>query len=59
LEIQVPQWRRYPLALKVLIELTPAPDLPRPLGRLVVKYRNAYPGDARIEVEERGHSSFR
>jgi hypothetical protein len=58
-EMQVPQWRRYPLALKVLLELIPAPDLPRPTAHLLVKYRNAHPGDAHIEVEETGHSSFR
>ncbi|MGD0770306.1 MAG: hypothetical protein ABSB42_19150 [Tepidisphaeraceae bacterium] len=59
-EMQVPQWRRYPLALKVLLELTPAPDLPRPTAHLLVKLRNAYPGDAHIELDESGgHSSFR
>jgi hypothetical protein len=52
LEMQVPQWRRYPLALKVLLELNPAPDLPRPKAHLLVKLRNAHPGDAHIEVKE-------
>ncbi len=52
MEIQVPQWQHYPLALQVLLELNPAPDVPRPPAHLVVKYRNAYPGDARIKVEE-------
>jgi hypothetical protein len=50
--MQVPQWRRYPLALKVLLELNPAPDLPRPKAHLLVKLRNAHPGDAHIEVKE-------
>jgi hypothetical protein len=56
-EMQVPQWQRYPLALKVLLELNPAPDLARPKGHLVVKLRNAFPGDAQIEVDERGQSA--
>jgi hypothetical protein len=51
-EIQVPQWQRYPLEWKVLLELNPAPDLPLAKAHLVVKLRNAYPGDAHIEVEE-------
>ena len=51
-EMQVPQWRRYPLALKVLLELNPAPAVPLPKAHLLVKLRNAFPGDAHIEVDD-------
>ena len=51
-EIQFPQWKSYPMALRVLVELNPPASGPRPRRPLVVKYRDAYPGDARIEVDE-------
>jgi hypothetical protein len=51
-DIQFPNWQKYPLAMKVLMELNPPPPSPRPVAHLTVKYRNAYPGDARIAVEQ-------
>jgi len=51
-DIEVPQWKLYPMAWKVLMELTPPSPGPRPRRHLLVKYRDAYPGDAHIEVEE-------
>ncbi len=50
-----PQWRKYPQALKVLLELngsaTTAGAVPQVLA---VKYRDDHPGDAAIEVEDVG-----
>jgi hypothetical protein len=51
-DFQLPQWRLFPLARKVLLELNPPTFAPRPRRHLVVKYRDAGPGDAHIEVEE-------
>jgi hypothetical protein len=51
-DIQLPQWQSYPWAWKVLMELNPPTSDPRPRRNLVVKYRDAYVGDAHIEVEE-------
>jgi len=51
-DIQLPQWKSFPLAWKVLLELNPPTSDPRPRRHLVVKYRDAHPGDAHIEVEE-------
>ncbi len=50
-DIQFAPWRLHPLAYQVLMELNPASAGPRPVASLVVKYRNGYPGDARIEVQ--------
>jgi len=50
-DVQFPLWRLQPLAFQVLMELNPPSAGPRPLANLVVKYRHAYPGDARIEVQ--------
>jgi len=49
-DIEIPQWQLYPRAYQVLLELSPPPTGPRPERRLIVKYRDAFPGDARIEV---------
>jgi hypothetical protein len=54
-DIQFPQWESHPLALKVLLELNPPSLDPRPQRQLTVKYRDAYPGDAHIEVDEFPH----
>ncbi len=51
-DIRLPQWKSFPLAWKVLLELNPPTSDPRPRRHLVVKYRDAHPGDAHIEVEE-------
>ncbi len=51
LDVQFPPWRLQPLAFQVLMELNPPSPGPRPVANLVVKYRNAHPGDARIEVQ--------
>ena len=51
LDIQFTPWELHPLAYQVLMELNPAGTMPLPARHLIVKYRNAYPGDARIEVQ--------
>lgn len=51
-DIKYPNWRRFPLAMKVLMELNPPQHGTRQTSHLVVKYRAAYPGDARIEVQD-------
>lgn len=50
--IQLPQWKSFPLAWKVILELNPPPPWPRPRRNLLVRYRDAEPPDAHIEVEE-------
>ena len=50
--IQLPQWKSFPLAWKVILELNPPPPGPRPRRNLLVRYRDAEPPDAHIEVEE-------
>jgi hypothetical protein len=50
-DVQFPLWQLQPLAYRVLMELNPPLAGPRPIAGLVVKYRNGYPGDARIEVQ--------
>lgn len=56
-DIQFPNWRLYPMEMKVLVELNPAPDGFRPVGDLIVKHRGGYPGDARITVQSVGAGS--
>jgi len=55
-DMEVPQWRLYPLAWQVLLELESpqgaAESEPRPSAQLVVKYRDKFPGDADIVVQE-------
>jgi hypothetical protein len=51
-DIEYPNWQRFPLAMKVLMELNPPQHGARQTSHLVVKYRAAYPGDARIEVQD-------
>ncbi|HEX4055572.1 MAG TPA: hypothetical protein VHX86_15010 [Tepidisphaeraceae bacterium] len=50
IDIRFTPWQLHPLAYQVLMELNPAAPGPLPAQHLLVKYRNAYPGDARIEV---------
>jgi hypothetical protein len=50
LDVQFPLWRLQPLAYQVLVEMNPPSAGLKPVANLVVKYRDAYPGDARIVV---------
>jgi hypothetical protein len=52
IDITYSQWRTMTSAKDVLVALLPSPPGPRPLRRLRVRYRNAYPEDARIKVED-------
>jgi hypothetical protein len=52
IDITYLQWRSMTSAKDVLVELLPPPIGPRPLRRLLVRYRNEYPQDARIAVED-------
>jgi hypothetical protein len=51
IDVQFPPWRIHPLAYRVLMKMNPPAPGPRPLANIVMKYRDAYPGDARIEVQ--------
>jgi hypothetical protein len=53
--ILIEQWQKYPGDMKVLAELNPPTFLVDPLPRqkLIVRYRDAFPGDAHILVEVR------
>ena len=51
-DIEFNNWRRYPIAPKVLKELYPPPPGPKPVANLVVDYANSYPSDARIAVRQ-------
>ncbi len=51
IDIQFTPWQLHPLAYQVLMELNPSSPGPLPVQHLLVKYRDAYPGDARIEVQ--------
>jgi hypothetical protein len=55
-EMRIPQWKSFPLSWRVLFELTPLPAQLRPARHLIVRYRDAGPGDARIEVDESSSS---
>jgi hypothetical protein len=46
------QWQNLPWVKRDLIALLPPPPEPRPLRRLLIRYRNEYPDDARISVED-------
>jgi len=51
--INVSQWTDHPWVLgKDLPELVPAPAGPRPRRQIIVGYRLAFPGDARLRVED-------
>lgn len=50
LQMQYPQWKKYPIALHVLLELNPPAPGPRLDRRLLIKYRDATSGDAGIDV---------
>jgi hypothetical protein len=50
LEVNVPQWQRHPLALRVLQELTPSSANPAPANSLIAQPQSAWPGDAHIGV---------
>jgi hypothetical protein len=45
------QWKTFPGELYTLQDLLPPPPATRPTANLIIRYRNAFPGDARIEVE--------
>jgi hypothetical protein len=49
-EIEIPEWTEHPRTPAVLEELMPAPAGPRPKRSLRIRYRDAFPGDARITV---------
>jgi hypothetical protein len=51
-EIKVDQWNEFPWAKDVLLSLQPPSQPDRPLRTLVVRYRDAYPGDAHIVVDD-------
>jgi len=52
IEIQYYQWIDFPYAKDVLLALLPAPTEPLPTRRLIVRNRDAFPGDAHITVED-------
>ncbi|MGD0766996.1 MAG: hypothetical protein ABSB42_02105 [Tepidisphaeraceae bacterium] len=49
-QTEIPEWTEHPRTPAVLEELMPAPAAPRPKRSLVIRYRDAFPGDARITV---------
>ena len=51
-DMTYPQWSLFPWAPRDLIALFPPQTSPRPLRRLVVRYRDAYRDDARIAVDD-------
>jgi hypothetical protein len=51
-----PQWSNYPWAFVVLRGLLPPPSGPRSDGPILVHYRDAFPGDARIVVDAVAHA---
>ncbi len=51
LDIQVDYWQARPDTLRVLRQLVALPTANGPVRQLVVRFRNAFPGDARIVVE--------
>ena len=61
IDVQVSYWQTRPDTLRILRQLvTPPIDRPAtqlPIGRLVVRFRDAFPGDARVVVENRQVSS--
>ncbi len=61
IDVQVSYWQTRPDTLRVLRQLV-NPPIDRsatqlPIGRLVVRFRDAFPGDARVVVENRQVSS--
>jgi hypothetical protein len=52
IDITYSQWRTLTWAKDALIALLPPPPGPRPLRRLLIRYRNDYPQDARIAVDD-------
>jgi hypothetical protein len=52
-EISVRQWTDHPWVLdKDFPALVPAPPGPRPRRQIIVEYRSAFPGDARLVVQD-------
>jgi hypothetical protein len=51
LDVQFSNWRRYPLEMKVLMELNSPPPGDRPTAHLTVKYRDEFPGDVHLSVD--------
>jgi hypothetical protein len=49
-KIEIPEWTKHPRTPAVLEELMPAPTAARPKRSLVIRYRDGFPGDARITV---------
>jgi hypothetical protein len=49
-KIEIPEWTKHPRTPAVLEELMPPPAGPRPKRSLLLHYRDAFPGDARITV---------
>jgi energy-coupling factor transporter transmembrane protein EcfT len=52
IELHYPHWRDFGWAKDALLELLPVQSEPLPMRKLVVRYRNAFPGDARIVVDD-------
>jgi hypothetical protein len=46
------QWRDFPWAKSALLELSAPPPGPQPLRQLLIRYRDDYPQDARIAVDD-------
>lgn len=51
IDVQVDYWRDRPDTLRVLRELISPPKAEGPVRRIVVRFQNGFPGDARIVVE--------
>jgi hypothetical protein len=49
-QIEIPEWTEHPRTPAVLEELMPPPAGPRPKRSLLIRYRDAFPGDARLKV---------
>jgi hypothetical protein len=49
-KIEIPEWTEHPRTPAVLKILYPPPPDPRPTRHLLIHFRDAFPGDARIEV---------
>ena len=52
LDISIAQWQAFPWTLELFKQILPAGPDPRPKRHLTIDYRNEYPGDARIVVED-------
>ena len=52
IELHYQHWIDFPWAKDALMELLPPTATPLPPRKLIVRYENAFPGDARIVVDD-------